>query len=778
MSHEHLLTNCKPKPLSSYLKALGVLRILSEQKDPTVQGCWREESFLIRTALSKEELESFFCREYAPTPIVSPWNGGSGFYPGDTPDGIQAISASIDPRFAPYREVIELIKKWPEMPSPPNRVEDVVNILRSAVSAMRQGKKRDDTEKLLRDLEGSTPGGQWNGRHPGEVRLAELETAVKKGKCSELPMLRNWWNAAKKARGECTRMERGGNKEAIIAACRSRLPEVCLAWVDAVCALHSDGKASYNPVLGTGGNELRLDLSNNFMQRVAELLMRSAPENTVQFFSSAIYGTVIRGLAAGKIGQYDPGRAGGYNQGTDIETKDFKINPWDFVLMLEGTLLLSSAMTRRNQTGEDAQLTSPFTVYFSPVGLSAVEHTQERRKETWFPLWQNPATIAEISYLFGEGRSTVGGRSARTGLDFSRALGMLGVDRGLSSFERFAFLERRGKSFVALPAGRLPVRYNPSLELLNELDRLTGAFDRFLGMFATIPATFTSLRRQLDEAMFSCCKQPNTLKFNDLIRALGRMEGAIATRDRAKDPALPRPLYGLSPDWIARGNDGSSETKIAASIASISSTGEIGPIRSTLSGVDKVQPWLWGQEKNPDTWLGNTLPERLGRVLDRRVLDASRLRVPSVPLEARVPVAPEDLMPFLWGETEDNKVEELLWGFTLIDWGKSGLRKIAKDWSTALSDHPISRTYALLKLLHTPSPVKTVHLPVEPRIVHLLEAGRVREACAQAIHRLRVSELKPFNVDYEEDLDPIRLLASMLVPISQQWKLESLVLGA
>jgi CRISPR-associated protein Csx17 len=73
--------------------------------------------------------------------------------------------------------------------------------------------------------------------------------------------------------------------------------------------------------------------------------------------------------------------------------------------------------------------------------------------------------------------------------------------------------------------------------------------------------------------------------------------------------------------------------------------------------------------------------------------------------------------------------------------------------------------------------VKTVHLAVEPRIVHLLEAGRVREACAQAIHRLCVSELKPFNVDYEEDLDPVRLLASMLVPINQQWKLESLVLG-
>jgi len=55
-------------------------------------------------------------------------------------------------------------------------------------------------------------------------------------------------------------------------------------------------------------------------------------------------------------------------------------------------------------------------------------------------------------------------------------------------------------------------------------------------------------------------------------------------------------------------------------------------------------------------------------------------------------------------------------------------------------------------------------------------AGRIKEACGVAIHRLRVSELRPFNVMYEEDLDSIRLLASLLIPVKDQWKMESLVL--
>ena len=77
---EIVLAGCAPIPLASYLKALGVFRLVAEQKDKNTRGCWRDETFVLDTILTTEELVRFFLHEYRPSPIVSPWNGGSGFY--------------------------------------------------------------------------------------------------------------------------------------------------------------------------------------------------------------------------------------------------------------------------------------------------------------------------------------------------------------------------------------------------------------------------------------------------------------------------------------------------------------------------------------------------------------------------------------------------------------------------------------------------------------------------------------------------------------------------
>jgi len=38
--HLHHLVGCAPAPLARYLKALGILRLVAEQKDPAVRGWW------------------------------------------------------------------------------------------------------------------------------------------------------------------------------------------------------------------------------------------------------------------------------------------------------------------------------------------------------------------------------------------------------------------------------------------------------------------------------------------------------------------------------------------------------------------------------------------------------------------------------------------------------------------------------------------------------------------------------------------------------------------
>jgi CRISPR-associated protein Csx17 len=104
------LTGCRPEPLASYLKALGVLRLVAEQKDKDASGCWHGEHFVLRSVLDRDALTRFFVEEWRPTPIVAPWNSGSGFWPSTSDDALRAIEASEDPRLAGYASTIELAR--------------------------------------------------------------------------------------------------------------------------------------------------------------------------------------------------------------------------------------------------------------------------------------------------------------------------------------------------------------------------------------------------------------------------------------------------------------------------------------------------------------------------------------------------------------------------------------------------------------------------------------------------------------------------------------------
>ena len=626
--NDYILNGCRTKPLSSYLMAIGILRLISEQKDRQAKGWWHGETFVVSTALNKEEIENFFFDEYAPTPIVAPWNGGSGFYLGDARAGMEAIAACEHNRFAEYRKIISEIESWPEIPTF-NTVEDVLQILRISLKSMNPGRKRDKIKGFIDDIKAESPKTAISDF--SNYTLDEVEAAAKQNDKPNAKEWKTWWNLIKKARSQCNEIARNKNKQDILPLCRAKLSESCVQWLDAVYAMQPDGKGKFNAVLGTGGNEGRFEFSNNFMQRLSELFIKGTSEQTAKLFASSVFDVSTSGLPKAKIGQYDPGRAGGYNQGMEVETKDFKVNPWDFVLAMEGALVMASAVVRRNPTEERSQFTAPFSARFSSVGFSSSATEETGRQELWLPVWNRPATYPEIKHLFSEGRSTIGRRVARTGLEFSRAVGTLGVDRGIDSFERYAFLERRGKSYVALPAGRIKALYKPKLELINELDPILAVADRFLRMFSNIPATFQSARKNIDESIFKCCRDTSPASFCTLIRSIGRFEKLIAMRDRSKKPMIDRPLFGLSPLWIDYCDDNQVEVRIAAALASIRATGNVGPLRSNMAEINPMNTWRWSEGKGDRHWYGNSLSERLAGVLSRRLMDAERRSAPCIP---------------------------------------------------------------------------------------------------------------------------------------------------
>jgi CRISPR-associated protein Csx17 len=73
----HACPGLRPEPLGSYLAGLGLIRLIGEQADPAATAYWSDGGLVIDTVVA--DLAGWLVSEYVPTPVVSPWNGGSGF---------------------------------------------------------------------------------------------------------------------------------------------------------------------------------------------------------------------------------------------------------------------------------------------------------------------------------------------------------------------------------------------------------------------------------------------------------------------------------------------------------------------------------------------------------------------------------------------------------------------------------------------------------------------------------------------------------------------------
>ena len=63
------------------------------------------------------------------------------------------------------------------------------------------------------------------------------------------------------------------------------------------------------------------------------------------------------------IGQFFPGAAGGANATSGFDAAS-AVNPWDFVLMIEGALLFAATSVKRLESGGDGSL-----VYLSLIHI-------------------------------------------------------------------------------------------------------------------------------------------------------------------------------------------------------------------------------------------------------------------------------------------------------------------------------------------------------------------------------------------------------------------------
>ena len=686
------LHGCTPEPLMAYLKALGILRLVSEQKDPEALAWWEDDVFRLRTRLESDALTTFFLGEYRPTPIVTPWAGGSGFFKKDNKRAVQALASSSGTRVELYRNVIHAVQ--------------------AIISEEEIGDKPQDEQKSR-----------------------------------------------------------------LIRRYRRELPDQVVAWMDAAMVLHQNTQG-FAPLLGTGGNDGRLDFAQNFMQRIVSVGLheeKCPSKQSRELLTLALFSLPAK-LESASVGQFAPGRAGGQNatQGMEGEAND---NPWDFILMIEGALMLAGDVVRRFGVAESGRPVFPFTVRPVAAGFDSrsSKDESESRGELWLPIWDRPTGVGELRQLFGEGRASVSGRYARNGTDFARAIASLGVDRGIRTFARLAFLKRYGKAFLAAPLGRFKVIERPSIDLLREVDAWLDRFRRAAGD-KNAPSRFGATIRRIDCAIFDFCRYGGPGFLQKVLVAIGAAERELANAERFRDEKKLSPLPSLSAAWIEATNDGSAEFNVALALADVhhepdqpAEQPKIGPIRVNLEPADWTKRFrAWAERDRAVVWNAADLPTNLAAVLARRMMDGARAGCKHLPLASRFSALPEHIAAFIEGylgseRFDFQRTEELLWCLMLVKPRASNGRTTRIDPGLqARRFPPLRREYALLKLLFLPRPLTFDHkadnkefcrfarereaqivIRPEPRLLPLLRAGQIGEACRIAAQRLRVSGLAP-----------------------------------
>lgn len=522
MIHVHALDGCAPAPLAHYLKALGILRLVAEQADPQARGWWDGDRFRLATVLDREALEGFFRYRYEPTPLVAPWNKGSGFfYPNDP--GLTPLEASTAPRFRRVREGLAAARA-------------LLHAMEAADAAVR-AIKAEAKAKHLSTAERTA----LRASDAYRKRLAEAERHFKMLKADLIPDCRLHW--------------RGPPRE----------------WLDAALVLDGDGTPRFPALLGTGGNDGRFDFTNNFMQRLDEWFDCRDPAGAVrpqarEWGAAALWGGVWRAEQVGvAVGQYLPGQAGGANSGNGPDG-DSRLNPADFVLMLEGVVLFTVHASRRCDANAPLRAAAPFAVPLRGAGYaSAAEADESMRGEQWMPLWSQPLTLAELRRLLGEGRAQIGARAVREPLDLARAVARLGTARGIAAFQRFGYIERNGQSNLAVPLGRyhVPERTAPVLACLDDLEAWLPRLRREAHAPAA-PARLRQAERCLADALFAVTQHPGEpARWQRVLFALADVEAVMVTGSGYR--AGPVPV--LRPDWAAAADDGSAELRLALAFA-------------------------------------------------------------------------------------------------------------------------------------------------------------------------------------------------------------------
>jgi CRISPR-associated protein Csx17 len=760
--HLHVLKGCSPAPLANYLKALGVLRLVGDQADKQARGWWEGETFCLLTTLSKPELEEHFLDRYEPTPLLSPWNKGCGFFKANDP-GLAPVEQSRASRFERFRRGVAEARQLLDAVAQADAVIRAIKARTKTNKTFQSGEQRQllersDTYRACLD----------------QLRtlLAKPDLAPEKRSDIERDMatINSLILPADKPpqRSEAETLKASSGYKRVLAAADRRfkslkatlLPDCWrlwrgphAEWLSAAVVLAEGGNPEWPSLLGTGGNDGNLDFTNNFMQQLGTLFdlgsASGGPTSPArELLENALWMEPANKLTTVAVGQYQPGSAGGANSSTGFASGNL-VNPWDFVFMMEGSLVFTSRATRRLDPSALSRASAPFAVRPHAAGFATPGSEKAQRGEQWMPLWKQPATLPDVMAMYGEARVQLNRQTANRPVDMARAISRLGVARGIDTFVRYGYLERNGQSTLAVPLGRVPVRHHPRAYLT---DDLAGWMDRVQRRSRDkhAPARLVHAERRLADAVFAALTHDYAPdRWQAILEAAAAIEALQATGTAIEAGPLPP----LRPEWADAVDDGSPEVRLALALGSAAAdyTAEgrpIDPVRHHWLPLERGARRFKTADKrlvnDPRVVLSGRDPIRdLGALVQRRLIEAGRKGqrrswlVPARGCGARL----DDLARFLSGALDLDRLLGLARAFMAIKWDQWSREHCLRTPSSA--DLP-EEAWLAVRLACLPWPLtRDKDIPADPRIVRLLLRGEGCRAIEVARTRLRSASIRP-----------------------------------
>ncbi|MBV8491681.1 MAG: type I-U CRISPR-associated protein Csx17, partial [Candidatus Eremiobacteraeota bacterium] len=583
-------------------------------------------------------------------------------------------------------------------------------------------------------------------------------------------------------------------KSATLRRLREVYPDDALPWLDAAVVIGRDAP-EYPRLLGTGGNDGRLDFSVNFLQRALAVVGPTPVEDRVALLRDALDGTNSGKLFADvAIGQYAPASAGGVNATTGFDAESL-VNPWDFVLLIEGAVVFAGSMAKRFG-GANARAAFPFTFISTVGGYGSASPDEDVRGEVWLPRWRGAATYRSIATLIRTSRVDVDttlraeqptARAATSAVEAAQAVIARGVSAGIDGFDRVVIAQRNGLAYAATRVGFVNAASSDvsdaAAALSRETQRWVAAVRRSED---ALGAAARAALRAYDEAIFAFTSRPTGNGSADgperralqtWLAALGRLDAAVGLAP----PERVEPFRFGDENAAVRIadalGDGSDEHALAAAWASVA-TGSEYRLRLDLAPVVFENHRLrYGPKPEHRKTLLDTLSAACARRY--RIAHDDRTRVP-IDGRQRSGVTLTAVARFLDHDPSLQlaRIEQLLAGYVLLAAGPVK-REPSPTPPDDADEPPVA--WCATKLLaggfrgSGEPPSWRTAMPLDPEVPQLLHTGRVRDALGRVYRAAQVVtddvallQERPLRDVQLADLDdPRAACAALLLPLDE-----------